>query len=273
MMRPVVLTIAGSDPSGGAGIQADLKTMTVHGVYGMSVITALTVQNTLGVKEVIPVDDKIVEEQLHAVMEDIPPAVVKIGMVVNQEIIEVITEVLCKYQTKQVILDPVLVSSSGRPLLDTNAVQILKKELLPLCTLVTPNIPELTELTGCVADTREERIRAAEELFRQCGAAVLVKGGHASADADDILWTGEAQGATVFEGKRIMASNTHGTGCTLSSAIASNLANGMSLTEAVRMAKWYLREAMSSGLDLGQGNGPLDHLIPLSQAIRNAPPG
>jgi hydroxymethylpyrimidine/phosphomethylpyrimidine kinase len=251
------LTIAGSDSSGGAGIQADLKTMTVHGVYGMSVITAMTAQNTTGVRAIQESTPEFLRQQLDAVFEDIYPHAVKVGMVSSGELIRVISDRLRHFGAKNVVVDPVMVATSGSSLMKNDAIRILTGELLPLATLVTPNIPEAQVLSGVTVKTGDDMIRAAKIIGDTCRCAVLLKGGHSVGDANDLLY---AQGEfRWFEGRRIENPNTHGTGCTLSSAIASNLALGYPLEEAVEKAKAYLSAALSAMLNLGQGPGPLNH--------------
>ena len=231
------LSIAGSDSCGGAGIQADIKTMTMNGVYAMTAITALTAQNTTGVRAIQEATPAFLKEQLDAVFEDIFPDAVKIGMVSSSDLIRVIAERLRHYGAKNIVVDPVMVATSGSSLMKTDAVQTLIDELLPLSTVITPNIPKR------IGDTY--------------GCAVLLKGGHRVNDANDLLYAGgEMQ---WFEGKRIDNPNTHGTGCTLSSAIASNLAKGYSLRESVARAKEYISGALSAMLDLGKGAGPMQH--------------
>lgn len=255
-----VLTIAGSDCSGGAGIQADLKTMTAHKVYGMSVITALTAQNTTGVTSVVDCDKKFVAEQLDAVFLDIPPDAVKIGMVSNVEIIEVIAEKLIEYNAKNIVVDPVMVSTSGCKLISDDAINALVKHLLPLADIVTPNIPEAEVLSNLTIKSEEDMIKAGENIGKNINGAVLVKGGHLVNDAIDLLYKENSENKTTwFRGERIDNPNTHGTGCTLSSAIACNLALGSSLPESVQNAKDYLVGALKTQLDLGKGSGPLDH--------------
>ena len=251
------LSIAGSDCSGGAGIQADLKTMTVNGVYAMSALTALTAQNTTGVTGILEVSPDFLALQLDAIFTDIFPDAVKIGMVSSAPLICTIAEKLEQYWAKNIVVDPVMVSTSGSRLLQSDAVTALVTHLLPLATLVTPNIPEAEVLSGLSIGTREDMERAARTIFDRCGCTVLLKGGHRVQDASDILY----DGTTVrwFEGRRIQNSNTHGTGCTLSSAIAANLAKGYSTEAAVQRAKDYLSGALESMLDLGKGSGPLDH--------------
>ncbi|MBQ3258693.1 MAG: bifunctional hydroxymethylpyrimidine kinase/phosphomethylpyrimidine kinase [Oscillospiraceae bacterium] len=256
------LTIAGSDCSGGAGIQADLKTMTMNGVYAMSAITALTAQNTIGVRGIQESTPEFLRQQIDAVFEDIYPDAVKIGMVASTELIHVITERLKYYHAKNIVVDPVMVATSGSALMKNDAVQTLIDELLPLATLVTPNIPEAQVLSGLTIVTKADMIAAAKEIGERYHCAVLLKGGHSVNDANDLLY---ANGELIwFEGKRIDNPNTHGTGCTLSSAIASNLAKGYTLSESVRRAKNYISGALSSMLDLGSGSGPMNHAFDLS---------
>ena len=252
-----VLTIAGSDSSGGAGIQADLKTMTMNGVYAMSAITALTAQNTTGVRAVEEASPEFLGQQIDAVFEDIYPDAVKIGMVASCELIRVIADRLRYYGARNVVLDPVMVATSGSALLRNDAVQTLMTELLPLAALVTPNIPEAEILSGRHIENAEDMVKAAEQISSAYHCAVLLKGGHSVNDANDLLC---ADGKiTWFEGKRIDNPNTHGTGCTLSSAIAANLAKGFTLAEAVRRAKEYISGALAAMLDLGKGAGPMMH--------------
>ena len=251
------LSIAGSDSSGGAGIQADLKTMTMNGVFGMSAITALTAQNTTGVRGIMEVTPDFLEQQLAAVFEDIFPDAVKIGMVSSGELIQVIAHCLKKYQAKNVVADPVMVATSGSRLIRSEAVEIMQRELFPLCSLITPNIPETEVLTGREIGSEKDMLEAAKMLGETYGCAVLVKGGHSLNDANDLLY---AEGdCHWFHGRRIENSNTHGTGCTLSSAIAANLAKGFSMEASVERAKEYISEALAAMLDLGKGNGPMNH--------------
>lgn len=251
------LTIAGSDSSGGAGIQADLKTMTANGVYGMSAITALTAQNTTGVTGIMEVTPEFLEAQLDAVFSDIFPDAVKTGMVSSSELIRVIADRLKKYDAKNIVVDPVMVATSGAKLISDDAIETLKEFLLPLATVITPNIPEAEVLSGMSIKTEDEMVKAAEIIFNRFGCAVLCKGGHQINDANDLLFT--SNGPVWFKGKRIDNPNTHGTGCTLSSAIASNLAKGRSLEDAVKEAKDYISGALAAMLDLGKGSGPLAH--------------
>lgn len=251
------LTIAGSDSCGGAGIQADIKTMTMNGVYAMSAITALTAQNTLGVRAIQEATPEFLQQQIDAVFEDIRPDAVKIGMVASSELIRVIADRLRYYEAKKVVVDPVMVASSGSSLMKTDAVQILCCELLPLAAVVTPNIPEAQVLAGIPIESKEAMRKAAEIIGDTYGCAVLLKGGHSINDANDLLYIqGKYQ---WFEGKRIDNPNTHGTGCTLSSAIAANLAKGYELEESVKRAKEYISGALAAMLDLGRGSGPMNH--------------
>ncbi len=261
MNLKTVLTVAGSDSSGGAGIQADIKTMTANGVYAMSAVTALTAQNTTGVRAIQESTPEFLKEQLDAVFEDIYPDAVKIGMVSSAELIRTIAERLRYYDAKNVVADPVMVATSGSALIKNDAVQTLIKELLPVATLVTPNIPEAEILSEMKIATEADMAFAAEKIGKSCGCCVLLKGGHSINDANDLLY---ADGQlTWFKGKRIDTQNTHGTGCTLSSAIASNLAKGFPLPEAVRRAKDYISGALSAMLNLGKGSGPMNHAFDL----------
>lgn len=255
------LSIAGSDSSGGAGIQADIKTMTMNGVYAMSAITALTAQNTMGVTGIMEVTPEFLAEQITAVFEDIRPDAVKIGMVSSAGLIKVIAERLRQYHAKNIVVDPVMVATSGSRLMQTEAVTALAAELLPLASLVTPNIPEAEVLTGRTIESKEDMFCAAKHIGETYGCAVLLKGGHSINDANDLLYAGGK--CRWLEGKRIDNPNTHGTGCTLSSAIASNLAKGFSMEESVRRAKEYVSGALAAMLDLGQGSGPMNHAFDL----------
>ena len=286
------LTIAGSDCSGGAGIQADLKTMTAYGVYGMSVITALTAQNTLGVTQNNLINADVVSAQLMSVLSDITPNAIKIGMLGNGQIATAVAEILQDFfspstqspsslqahenaisnssipshaNTIPIVIDPVLVSTSGKTLLDEDGIRVLTEQLFPMATLITPNIPESEYLCNrifnalpkpCAITNADDMIKAAQIMYRHYGCAILLKGGHATGNADDLLYDGTVH---WFHASRINCTNTHGTGCTLSSAIASALCLGKTLTDAVYSAKEYVRGAMSTGLDLGHGNGPLNH--------------
>ena len=263
MKMKTCLTIAGSDCSGGAGIQADLKTMIMHGVYGMSAITALTAQNTTGVRAIQESTPDFLGKQLDAIFEDIYPDAVKIGMVASSELIHVIAEKLRYYDAKNVVVDPVMVASSGSDLIKQEAVHTLVRELLPVSTVVTPNIPEAQILSGLAIKTKEDMATAAKKMGDDYHCAVLLKGGHRINDANDLLYK---NGEFIwFEGKRIDNPNTHGTGCTLSSAIASNLAKGFTLAESVQRGKDYLSGALEAMLDLGQGSGPMNHAFLLNR--------
>ena len=255
------LSIAGSDSCGGAGIQADIKTMTLNGVYAMSAITALTAQNTTGVRDIMEASPRFLEQQLDAVFEDIFPDAVKIGMVSSAELICAIAAKLRQYKARNIVVDPVMVATSGARLIQEEAIQTLTKELLPLATVVTPNVPEAEILAGMEIHTREDMETAARKIGDGFACAVLLKGGHSVNDANDLLY---AQGTCQwFEGKRIDNPNTHGTGCTLSSAIAANLAKGFTLEQAVKRAKDYISGALAAMLDLGAGSGPMNHAFDL----------
>ena len=255
------LTIAGSDSSGGAGIQADIKTMTVNGVYATSAITALTAQNTTGVYGILESTPEFLANQLDCIFTDIFPDAVKTGMVSSTALIAVIADKLRQYGARNIVVDPVMVATSGARLISEEAVDALKEKLLPLATLLTPNIPEAEVLSGMTISDPAGMERAARAISEQYGCAVLCKGGHQISDADDLLWR---EGAGIwFRGRRIQNSNTHGTGCTLSSAIASNLAKGYDLDQSVRRAKDYISGALAAMLDLGHGSGPMDHMFDL----------
>ena len=256
-----LLTIAGSDSSGGAGVQADLKTFAAHGTFGMSVITAVTAQNTCGVTKVQNIDCDVVKAQIEAVFDDIRVDAVKIGMVSQPEIIETIASCLRHYQPKIIVVDPVMISKSGYPLLAPEACATLIKELLPLATLLTPNLPEAEAITGLHVTKKEEMRPVAEKIIALGAKAVLVKGGHLNDTADDLLFDGLEE--TWFPGKRIATKNTHGTGCTLSSSLAANLAKGLSLKEAVQASKHYVTTAIEHGIALGSGCGPTHHFVDL----------
>ena len=262
MNMKTVLTIAGSDCSGGAGIQADLKTMTMNGVFAMSAITALTAQNTTGVRAIQEATPEFLKDQIDAVFEDIFPDAVKIGMVSSAELIKIIADRLAYYKAENIVVDPVMVATSGSELMKTDAVSVLTRELLPLATLVTPNIPEAEILSGLAIQTKEDMIAVAKQIGDDYHCAVLLKGGHSVSDADDLLY--EKGSFKWFCGKRIDNPNTHGTGCTLSSAIASNLAKGYDLESSVQRAKDYISGALAAMLDLGQGSGPMNHAFDLN---------
>ena len=255
------LTIAGSDSSGGAGIQADIKTMTVNGVFAMSAITALTAQNTTGVTDILEATPAFLEKELDAVFTDIFPDAVKIGMVSSAELITVIADKLRQYGARHVVVDPVMVATSGAKLLRSDAIEVLKERLLPLAEVLTPNIPEAEILADMKIESPADMETAARTICEKYGCAVLCKGGHDLNDANDLLWK-DGKGRW-FNGRRIDNPNTHGTGCTLSSAIASNLAKGMELDAAVERAKAYISGALAAMLDLGKGRGPMNHMFDL----------
>ncbi|MDO4711949.1 MAG: bifunctional hydroxymethylpyrimidine kinase/phosphomethylpyrimidine kinase [Peptostreptococcaceae bacterium] len=253
-----VLTIAGSDCSGGAGIQADLKTMTMYKVFGMSVITAITAQNTLGIAAIHPVPCDIIAAQLDAVWSDLPPDAVKIGMIPDAPSIRVLVDKLKKYRARNIILDPVGASTSGTKLIGDGAYEILTEELMPLATLITPNLSEAEKISGIKIASIDEMIFAGRAIRQKIGTDILIKGGHLEKSKTDILFT--EKGEILFEGENIPNPNTHGTGCTLSSAIACGLALGKNIADAVRDAKRYVALAIRDGLDLGGGCGPLNHM-------------
>ena len=256
------LTIAGSDSSGGAGIQADIKTMTANGVYAMSAVTALTAQNTTGVTGIMEVTPAFLAEQLDCIFTDIFPDAVKTGMVSSSGLIRTIAAKLREYGAKNIVIDPVMVATSGARLISEEAIETLKSELLPLATVITPNIPEAEVLSGLSIGSAEDMVTAAQKICETFGTAVLLKGGHNMNDANDLLFDGKE--AVWFRGKRIDNPNTHGTGCTLSSAIASNLAKGCDLRTSVQAAKNYISGALAAGLDLGKGSGPMNHAFAIS---------
>ena len=255
------LTIAGSDSSGGAGIQADIKTMTMNGVFAMSAVTALTAQNTTGVQGIFEVSPDFLAQQIDSVFTDIRPDAVKIGMVASSGLIEAISERLRFYKAENIVVDPVMVATSGAKLISDDAVETLRQELLPLAAIATPNIPETEVLSGIAVRSPADMEKAAEKISAEYGCAVLCKGGHRLNDANDLLCRGDR--LRWFTGKKINNPNTHGTGCTLSSAIAANLAKGYGLEEAVARAKEYISGALAAMLDLGAGSGPMDHAFDL----------
>lgn len=264
------LSIAGSDTSGGAGIQADLKTMTMNGVFAMSAITALTAQNTTGVQGIFEVTPEFLGMQIDSVFTDIRPDAVKIGMVSSVNLISVIAERLTAYHAENIVVDPVMVATSGAKLISEDAVSALKEKLLPLATVVTPNIPEAEVLADMKITSPADMVTAAEIISKAYHCAVLCKGGHSMNDANDLLYDAndllyDEKGAHWFRGKRIDNPNTHGTGCTLSSAIAANLAKGNDLETAVERAKEYISGALAAMLDLGAGSGPMNHAFDLKE--------
>ncbi|MCR4789476.1 MAG: bifunctional hydroxymethylpyrimidine kinase/phosphomethylpyrimidine kinase [Treponemataceae bacterium] len=252
------LTIAGSDSSGGAGIQADIKTFTSLGIYGMSAITSVTSQNTKGVQDILYLTPHIVESQIDSVFDDIFPDGVKIGMTGNSEIIEIIAQKLNNYQAKNVVLDPVMISTSGKILLEKNAVKDLMEKLFPVANLVTPNLSESQVIAGIEISSKAEMEEAAKIIFKKYGSPVLIKGGHLKNECSDFFYSGNEE--YWFSEKKIENSNTHGTGCTLSSAICANLAKGMDMLHSIEDAKEYLTGAIKSNLNLGHGKGPLNHM-------------
>lgn len=258
-----VLTIAGSDCSGGAGIQADIKTITAHKMYAMSVITALTAQNTTGVYGLLEADPEFVAQQIDCVFNDIRPDAVKIGMVSNPGIIELIVEKLLEHKATNIVVDPVMIATSGSRLLSDGAIDALINKLLPIATVITPNIPEAEDLCGFKITSEEDMVKAAKIISNMLEGGVLIKGGHLKDTANDLLYTKDK--ATWFKGARIENPNTHGTGCTLSSAIACNLARGLDLEESIKDAKNYLTGAIKANLNLGKGSGPLDHTYRISE--------
>ncbi len=261
------LSIAGSDSSGGAGIQADLKTMTLNGVFGMSAITALTAQNTLGVTDVMNVTPEFLEAQLDAVFQDIKPDAVKIGMVASPDLVEIIADSLQKYKAKNIVVDPVMVATSGAELSANDAIQKMIERLFPKAAVITPNIPEAEVLSGNTINSEYDMVASAKKMYETFGCPVLLKGGHRRHDANDLLYG--ADGPVWYRVKRVPNPNAHGTGCTLSSAIASNLAKGDELEEAIRRAKQYITDALAAQLDLGRGRGPLNHAFALPEQYKH----
>ena len=256
------LSIAGTDCTGGAGIQADIKTMTANRVFAMSVITAVVAQNTTGVIDIAEMTPEFLAEQIDAVFTDIYPDAVKIGMVSSSALIKVIADKLTEYEAGHIVVDPVMVATAGSRLLKSDALESLTKELLPLAEIVTPNIPEAVMLSDMDIRSKEDMEKAAKAIHERYGCNVLLKGGHDLNDANDLLYTKEA--VKWFKGKRIDNPNTHGTGCTLSSAIAANLAKGFDLETSVKRAKEYISGALSAMLDLGKGSGPMDHAFDIN---------
>lgn len=254
-----LLTIAGSDSSGGAGIQADLKTMTVLQVYGMSAITALTAQNTMGVQGILPVPATFLQQQLDSVCSDIVPKAVKTGMIACAEQVQMICSIISQYALPNVVVDPVMVATTGATLIQQETIAAMRKQLFPLATLITPNLVEAEALLQEPIQTVSEMEQAAKQLANQYHTAVLIKGGHLTEEAVDVLYDGKQ--IYLFRGERIATKNTHGTGCTLSSAIAAKLATGNTLQESVQQAKIYVANCIRADLQLGHGNGPLCHNI------------
>lgn len=262
----VALTIAGSDSSGGAGIQADLKAMSLNGVFAESVVTTLTAQNTTGVSGIMDVTSEFLERQMDAVFTDIFPDAVKIGMVSDKELIRTIALKLKQYEAKNIVLDPVMVATSGSKLLKDDAIEALKEELFPLALLITPNIPEAELISSLKINDEADMKKAAEKIYEDYGANVLLKGGHRINDANDYLYS---NGAGIWiKGERVDNPNTHGTGCTLSSAISANIAKGYDLEEAIRKAKKYLEGCLKDGLNLGKGSGPMNHAFDIKDEYK-----
>lgn len=255
-----VLTIAGSDSIGGAGIQADIKTITAHKVYATSAITALTAQNTLGVTDILNVTPSFLANELDCIFTDIYPDSVKIGMVSEAPLIDVIYDKLIEYKAKNIVLDPVMVATSGAHLLNDNAIETLINKLLPIATIITPNIPEAEVLSNMKINNKSDMEKAIYEIRKLTNASILLKGGHSINDSNDLLLYNDE--LIWFKGEKINNPNTHGTGCTLSSAIASNLALGYSIPDSIKNAKAYISECLKAMLDLGKGSGPLDHMAP-----------
>lgn len=255
------LTIAGSDSCGGAGIQADLKAFSAHGTYGMSVITAVTAQNTQGVFDVQDINPSVIAHQIEAIFDDIEVHAIKIGMVSRPQTIEIIAQTLKKYSLPPLVIDPVMISKSGYDLLQPEAKKALIEILLPMATLITPNLPEAEVIVGYTIDDLDGMKRAATDLHKLGCQYVLVKGGHLADDATDVLYDGNE--FYIFEGKRFETINTHGTGCTISSAIAANLAKGLHVRDAVGMAKAYIEKAIKHGFSIGHGVGPVHHFYEL----------
>jgi hydroxymethylpyrimidine/phosphomethylpyrimidine kinase len=253
-----MLTIAGSDSIGGAGIQADLKTALACGVYSMSVVTSVTAQNTVGVQGIFDVPEEFVATQLDSVFSDIFPDAVKVGMVSTSGIIETIAQKLKSYHAKNVVVDTVMVSTSGRRLISESAVSTLKSVLLPLATVITPNVPEAEVLSNMNIKSKSDMVTSAQEISKYYDGNILIKGGHLQGCADDLLYTSDGE-IVWFENVKIDNPNTHGTGCTLSSAIASYLAKGFTIEESIHCAKDYVTKAIAYGLNVGHGNGSLWH--------------
>jgi hydroxymethylpyrimidine/phosphomethylpyrimidine kinase len=259
---PCVLSIAGTDPSGGAGIQADIKAISATGAYAACVITALVAQNTQGVQSILEVSPEFVVKQLESVISDLNIVAVKIGMIHNQRLITVVADFLAKHPIKHVVFDPVMVAKNGCNLLEPDTIDCLKEVLLPRVTLVTPNLPEAEKLLAMTIDTPFIMAQAAKKLAEEYKFNVLIKGGHLStAQSSDVLYDFHTENQHWFHAERVASKHTHGTGCTFSSAIASYLAQGFSLQQAISTAKQYLTKAIEAGrtLQVGQGRGPVDH--------------
>ena len=265
MKKKIALTIAGSDSGGGAGIQADIKTMMANGVFATSAITALTAQNTLGVTDILDVPPEFLAKELDAVFTDLRPHAIKIGMVSSPRLMDVIHKKLMEYNGENIVVDTVMVATSGAKLISDEAIDIMKKKLLPIATLTTPNIPEAEILADMSIKNTEDMEKAANIIREKYDCAVLLKGGHNLNDANDFLL--EKNNSLWFYGEKIDNPNTHGTGCTLSSAIASNLAKGHDIPTSVEKAKEYISAALKAMLDLGRGKGPLDHGFAITEKL------
>jgi hydroxymethylpyrimidine kinase/phosphomethylpyrimidine kinase len=255
-IKSCILTIAGSDSGGGAGIQADLKVITLLGGYGVTVITALTAQNTLGVQAIFPIPVAFIDKQLQSVLSDIPTDAVKTGMLVQAEVVSLVARTLKKFKVQKLVLDPLMISESGRPLLEGKAIQTLKNKLFPIAGLITPNLSEASVLTGIPVRTRTDMKKAARTIKEGTRGNVLIKGGHLSGAAVDLFFDGET--FQEFSSPRIRTRNTHGTGCTLSAAIATFWGQGLSLTDALRQAKIFITKALAGAQPIGHGRGPTD---------------
>lgn len=260
------LTIAGSDSGGGAGIQADLKAFSAQGVFGMSVITAITAQNTVEVRGVQNIDLSMIQSQIEAVFDDIRVDAVKIGMLSSADVVRVVAKTLEEYAPKQIILDPVMISKAGHHLLQEEAIDALKNVMIPMATMITPNVPEAEVLTGMKIVTPEDMEKACRKMYAFGAKSVLLKGGHLTNDPNDLFFDGKD--FYLYEGKRIETKNTHGTGCTLSSVITANLAKGHSLTEAVGIAKEYITMAIQHSFNLGKGHGPVHHFYQFDDSVK-----
>ncbi|MBE6250063.1 MAG: bifunctional hydroxymethylpyrimidine kinase/phosphomethylpyrimidine kinase [Bacteroidales bacterium] len=259
-----VLTIAGSDSGGGAGIQADIKTISAMGCYAASAITAVTVQNTIGVQAVHPVPPDILGAQIDSVLSDIGADAIKTGMLHSAEVVEVVASKIEQYGIRNVVVDPVMVSTSGHRLIEESAIEVIKKRLLPLSRVVTPNVPEAEVLIGGKIAGESDFEEVAKELSETYGTSVLLKAGHLTGETlTDYFYNIEDQSLTLLPSKRVLTKNTHGTGCTLSSAFAAALARGESLTQAAQSAKNYIHQAIISGseYEIGKGHGPVDHFF------------
>ncbi len=255
------LTIAGSDPSGGAGVQADLKTMSALGVYGMSVIVSVVAENTARVISVEDISPRVISDQIDAVFEDIFPDAVKVGMLSSEEVMRTVAAKLAEYRPQHIVIDPVMYAKNGAPLMQEDAIDALISLIVPVATVLTPNIPEAEKITGMKISTIDDMKKAGEKIVSMGAKAALVKGGHYIGDASDVLFDGSD--FHIYTTKRINTKNTHGTGCTLSSAIASNLALGYPLPESIKRAKDYVTGAIEHALDIGKGNGPTNHFYAL----------